>query len=76
MTEPTIYEIKLRGNVGDRSLRPLIDDFSVDRSDIGVTLLLGVIRDSSQLHGIVTHLAAMHVEIIAVAPARPGGSAT
>jgi len=72
MTEPTTYDIKLRGHVGARSLRPLIDDFYLDRSENGATHLVGVIRDSSHLHGIVTHLAAMHVEIIAVAPAPIG----
>ena len=70
MTEPTTYEIELRGNVGARSLWPLIDDFRVDRSERGVTLLVGIIRDSPHLHGVVTHLASRNVEIIAIAPAR------
>jgi len=70
MTESTIYEIELKGNVGSRVLRPLIDDFTVDQSGDGVTRLLGSIRDPSHLHGVVTHLASMNVEIISIAQAR------
>ena len=64
MTEPITYEIELKGKVGSRSLRPLIDNFSVDRTEAGVTRLVGDITDASQLHGIVVHLASMSLEII------------
>lgn len=73
MTEPTTYEIELKGNVGSRALRPLIDDFDLDQSENGVTRLVGCIRDPSHLHGVVTHLASMHVEIISIAPVRDRG---
>ncbi len=69
MTEPITYEIELKGNVGSRALRPLIDDFSVDQSEDGVTRLVGNITDASQLHGVVVHLASMSIEIISIAPA-------
>ena len=69
MTEPITYEIKLKGNVGARSLRPLTDSFSVDRSEDCVTRLVGNIIDASQLHGVVVHLASMSIEIISIAPA-------
>lgn len=68
MTEPASYEIALRGNVGARSLRPLVDDFSVTESEPGVTRLVGVIRDSSQMHGLVAHLASMGVDIVSIVP--------
>lgn len=68
MTEPTAYEIALRGNVGSRSLRPLVDDFSVTESEPGVTRLVGLIRDSSQMHGLVAHLVSMGVDIISIVP--------
>ena len=70
MTEPITYEIELNGNVGSRSLRPLIDNFSVDQSENGVTRLVGSITDASQLHGVIVHLASMSVEIISIAPSR------
>jgi hypothetical protein len=71
MTEPTTYEIALRGNVGARTLHPLIDDFRVIDSEPGVTRLVGAIRDSSQMHGLVAHLASMGVELIAIVPTNP-----
>ena len=70
MTEPITYEIELKGNVGSRSLRPLTDSFSVDRSEDGVTRLVGNIVDASQLHGVVVHLASMSIEIISIAAER------
>ena len=74
MTEPTTYEITLKGNLGSRSLRPLVDDFRLADSEIGVTRLVGVIRDASHMHGLVVHLASMNVEIISIAPARERGT--
>lgn len=70
MTEPSTYEIALRGNVGARSLRPLIDEFRTIESEPGVTRLVGVIRDSSQMHGLVAHLASVGVELLAIVPAK------
>ncbi len=68
MIQPTTYEIELRGNLGPRSLRPFMDDFDLAEADVGTTRLVGVIRDASQLHGIVIHLTSMNVEIISIAP--------
>lgn len=68
MTEPTTYEVALRGNVGVRSLRPLLDDFRITESEPGVTRLVGVVRDPSHLHGLVAHLTSMGVELLAIAP--------
>ena len=74
MTEPTNYEIELKGYVGSRSLRPLIDDFTVDDSEPGVTRLVGIVSDAAHLYGLVAHLASMNVEITSIAPARVRGS--
>ena len=70
MTEPKTYVIELKGKVRARSLRPLMDDFCIAESEIGVTRLVGVIKDASQMHGLVVHLASMSVEIISIAPVR------
>lgn len=66
MTEPNSYEIELRGNVGPRTLRPFIDDFSIEQSENGMTRLVGDISDTSHLHGVLIHLASMNVEIISL----------
>lgn len=70
MNEPSTYEIELRGNIGTRSIRPLVDDFQIIASEPGITRLVGVIRDSSQMHGLVAHLASMSIEIIAINPTK------
>lgn len=76
MTESATYEIVLRGNVGARTLRPLIDDFTVTESEPGTTRLVGAIRDSSQMHGLVAHFASMGVELIAIVPASATSNST
>jgi len=81
MTEPTAYEIVIRGRASARLLRPLLDDFSFahtgDHTGVGVTRLTGVIRDAAHLHGVVAHLTSVSVELVSVAPvSRPPQSPT
>ena len=68
MTEPTRYEIVIRGRATARLLRPLLDDFSFDHNQAGVTRLFGEIRDAAHLHGVVAHLTSVSVELISLAP--------
>ena len=44
MTEPTSYELVIKGRATAGLLRPLLDDFSFDRAELGVTRLTGEIR--------------------------------
>ncbi len=67
MTEATLYEIVLRGRASSRFLRPLVDDFSIDHSRDGVTVLIGEIRDPSHLHGVLVHLTSVNAEVISIA---------
>lgn len=68
MTEPTSYQIIIRGNATDRLLRPLLDDFAVDHPEPQQTRLTGVITDPSHLHGVLHHLTAVAAEVISVTP--------
>lgn len=68
MTESTTYEIALRGDVSARRLRPLLDEFRLVKAEPGVTRLVGVVRDSSQLHGLVAHLSSLGLELLAIVP--------
>jgi hypothetical protein len=70
MTEPTTYEIVIRGRASDRLLRPLLDDFAIDHSSDGVTRIVGDIGDASQLHGVLVHLTSVCAELISIAPLR------
>lgn len=74
MAEPTTYEIVIRGHVGPRLLRPLLGDFTLDRPTTETTRLIGTIVDPAHLHGVLTHLTAVAVEVISLGPApEPAG---
>lgn len=68
MPETTRYEIVIRGRAGRRALRPLLDDFEIDRSVDGETRLVGAIRDPSHFHGVLAHLTSMDVEVVRFGP--------
>ena len=68
MSEPTTYEIVLRGKPSTRLLRPLLDDFTIDTSTDAVMRLVGDICDPAHLHGVLAHLTSVNLEIISIAP--------
>ncbi len=71
MPATTTYEIVVRGRPSARLLRPLLDDFTFDHSGFGVTRLVGEVRDSSHLHGVLAHLTSVNVDVISMAPTAP-----
>ncbi|HSP27857.1 MAG TPA: hypothetical protein VLN74_04855 [Ilumatobacteraceae bacterium] len=62
------HEIVLRGRIGRRLLAPFLDDFTVEADDSGHTRLVGAVRDSSHLHGLVAYLASINAELISITP--------
>jgi hypothetical protein len=77
MSEPTTFEIVIKGRASARLLRPLLDDFTFHHCDDGTTRLVGVVRDAAHLHGVVSHLTSVNVELISIAPVdRPVGEPT
>jgi hypothetical protein len=78
MSEPTAYEIVIRGRASARLLRPLLDDFTIDHASDGVTRLVGDIGDAAHLHGVLAHLTSVNAEVISIAALGsppPGGPA-
>jgi hypothetical protein len=71
MNEPITYEIVIRGHASERILARLRDDFSIDTTAGRQTRLVGVIRDAAHLHGVVTHLTSLAIDIVSFAPAKP-----
>ena len=65
MTTSTAYRIELRGRLSDDILGPYAYDFVISRSPVN-TVLTGPIRDAAHLHGIVTHLTSVGLELINV----------
>ena len=68
MSEPTTYEIVLRGKASVRLLRPLIDDFTLSHTPDGNTHLIGTICDQSHFRGVLAHLTSVNAEVISIAP--------
>ena len=63
-TGPTRYEIEIGGHASDRVLRPVIDEFTVELTEAGTTRLVGAIRDSSHLNGLLAHFASLNVDVL------------
>ena len=75
MPDEHIHEIVLRGRIGHHLLGPFLDDFTVDvvvdPDASGLTRLVGSVRDSSHLHGLVSFLASINAELISITPVHP-----
>jgi hypothetical protein len=71
MNEPVTYEIVIRGHASERLLGALRDDFEMEATDAGTTRLTGAIRDAAHLHGVVTHLTSLAIDIVSLTPAEP-----
>ena len=65
-TGSTRYEIEIGGHASDRVLRPVIDGFTIEPTGSGTTRLVGAIRDSSHLNGLLSHFTSLNVEVIAM----------
>lgn len=70
--DPTRYEIEIDGHVTDRVLRPVIDEFVIDRTGSGTTRLTGVVRDASHLNGLLAHFTSLNVELVELRRLGPG----
>ncbi len=68
MPDTHTHEIVLRGHLGLNLLGPFMDDFTLDRDEVGITRLSGVVRDASHLHGLVAYLASINAELISITP--------
>lgn len=65
-TGPSRYEIELGGHASERALRPVIDEFTVEMTEAGTTRLVGHVRDSSHLHGLLAHYTSLNIEVVAL----------
>ncbi len=68
MPDVHTHEIVLRGRLGRHLVGPFLDDFTIDVSEAGFTRLVGTVRDSSHLHGLVAYLASINAELISITP--------
>ncbi|MEM7284789.1 MAG: hypothetical protein AAF480_00425 [Actinomycetota bacterium] len=71
MNEPITYEIVIRGKASTRVLAPLREDFAIEATDAGTTRIAGAIRDAAHLHGVITHLTSLAIDIVSLAALEP-----
>ena len=71
MPDVHTHEILLRGRLGRHLAGPFQDDFTIDLGEAGFTRLVGTVRDSSHLHGLVAYLASINAELISITPVTP-----
>ncbi|MGB5757900.1 MAG: hypothetical protein WBM50_13370 [Acidimicrobiales bacterium] len=71
MNELLTYEIVIRGQASERILARLSDDFSIEIIAGRHTRLVGEIRDSAHLHGVINQLTSLAIEIVSITPAGP-----
>lgn len=71
MNEPITYEIVIRGHASERMLGAFRDDFAIEVTDAGTTRLTGTVRDAAHLHGVVTHLISLAIDIVSLTALEP-----
>ena len=64
MSSPARYEIEIRGRATHRVLRPVVDEFRIEPTEVGTTRLTGLVRDASHLNGLLAHFTSMNVEVV------------
>ena len=62
--EPPIYEVRVRGHLGDTIQRAFPD--LVAETDGRVTVLRGALADQSALHGVLAQIEALALELLEV----------
>ena len=66
----TSYELRIGGHL-DLVWSTWFDGFTVTHEDDGTTTLRGVVRDQSELHGLLAKVRDLGTTLIAVTPSGP-----
>ena len=64
MSHPVSYQIRVRGRLG-RTIRVAFPDLRAEEHDED-TLLVGVLADQAALHGVLTQIEALRLELVEV----------
>jgi len=65
ITRPTTYRIQVRGHLDD-CWSDWFDGLSMTRNEDGTTTLSGPIADQAQLHGVLSRLRDIGVDLLGV----------
>lgn len=69
----SMYCIEIRGLVSLLQLEIYREEFTITYGE-DATFMTGLIQDASHLHGIVSHLTSLGLELVEVRRARPSSS--
>jgi hypothetical protein len=69
--EPGLYEIRLKGHLGDR-WADWFEGLTITREDNGDTLLTGPVVDQAALHGLLKKVRDLGMPLISVNRIEPG----
>ncbi len=71
MTEPMVYQIRLRGHLG-REWTNWFGGLTITLEADGDTLLTGPVVDQAALHGLLRRVRDLGMPLISVVPVQPG----
>ena len=63
--EPGVYQIRVSGVLDDR-WSDWFDGFSVDKSSVNETVLMGCVTDQAALHGLISKIRDIGLPLISV----------
>lgn len=69
--QPGFYEIRLKGQLGER-WADRFEGLTISRKDNGDTLLTGLVVDQAALHGLLKKVRDLGMPLISVNYLRPG----
>ena len=64
---PAHYELRVEGHLG-QNWSAWFDGFTLTREDDGTTTIRGVVTDQAALHGLLTKVRDLGVDLISLAP--------
>jgi hypothetical protein len=71
--DPAAYELRIEGHL-DQYWSAWFDGFTITHQDDGTTILHGVVRDQSELHGLLAKVRDLGTSLISVTPLGVAGS--
>ncbi len=71
--ESGVYEIRLKGHLGDR-WTDRFEGLTITLEENGDTLLTGLVIDQAALHGLLKKVRDLGMPLVSVSPVEPGSA--
>ncbi len=70
-TEPTVYQIRIKGHLGSQ-WTDWFEGLTITLEEDGDTLMTGPVIDQAALHGVLKKVRDIGLPLISVSPVQPG----